>query len=217
MKKKLIVLVLSSVLSHSIYAGGIPVFDGAGLAQALQTVVQLKQQIEEIKSMRAQFEGVRNMGALLNTPELKNYLPQDLKNVYDEVKNGSYKGLDGAFNGIEKLEAVTGTKAEVAAIKQRRWEKAISDKAMGEAAYDAAMQRLTNIESLGKKIDTTQDAKAAIDLQARISQEQALVQSEFSRMQLMSMLQQAEDRLVSQKEEKIQKAMWDINKPMPRY
>lgn len=99
-------------------AGGIPVFDAAGLAQALQTVVQLKQQIDEIKGLRSQLEGIRNMGDLLNQPELRNYLPTDWKGVYDQVKNGGYKGLDGSFNAIEDAESVAGKSSEMAALKK---------------------------------------------------------------------------------------------------
>ncbi|HDC4425809.1 TPA: hypothetical protein O8L86_004777, partial [Enterobacter kobei] len=60
-------------------------------------------------------------------------------------------------------------------------------------------------------------AKAAIDFMSRMQQEQALVQNEAARMQLMSMLQQSEERINIQKEENVQKAIWDVKKPMPRF
>ncbi|CAH5303579.1 MULTISPECIES: P-type DNA transfer protein VirB5 [Enterobacteriaceae] len=198
-------------------AGGIPVFDAAGLAQALQTVVQLKQQIDEIKGLRSQLEGIRNMGDLLNQPELRNYLPTDWKGVYDQVKNGGYKGLDGSFNAIEDAESVAGKSSEMAALKKRQWENSVANKSMGEAAYSAALKRLDNIESLGRQINATQDAKASMDLQARIQQEQALIQNETSRLQLISMLQQAEHNITIEKERQIQKNIWSSDKPMPRF
>lgn len=217
MKKTIIAIFLSTAISNASYATGIPVFDAAGLAQALQTVQQLKQQIDQLKSLQSQFEGVRNMGSLLNIPELRNQLPTEWQNVYDDVKHGNIDGLSGAFDKLNNDEAVTGTKSEIDALKKRRWDQALADKAMGENAYNAALQRLSNIEALGAKINTTQDAKASMDLISRVSQEQALVQNESARMQLMGQLQLAEDRMLAQKEEKIQKAIWDVNKPMPRF
>lgn len=218
MKKSLNVFLVSGVMFfQQANASGIPVFDAAGMTNALQTIFQLKQQVNQIKSLQSQFEGVRSMGSLLNKPELRNMLPTDWQNVYDSVKSGSIDGLDGAYGNLSKQESVTGTTDELNQLRERRWEQSLSDKVMGENAYKATIDRLNNLEALGQKINTTQDAKAAIDFMSRMQQEQALVQNESARMQLMSQLQLAEDRLNTQKEEKIQKALWDVNKPMPRF
>ncbi|WP_407200978.1 type IV secretion system protein [Enterobacter cloacae] len=63
-------------------------------------------------------------------------------------------------------------------LRKRKWEQALSNKVMSENAYKASIQRLNNLEELGRKINTTQDAKAAIDFMSRMQQEQALVQNE---------------------------------------
>lgn len=223
MKNKLIAALLVSSLSSPLFyvpdafASGIPVFDASVLAQTLQTVAQLRTQIEEIKGLRTQLQGIRNMGDLLNQPELREYLPQDWKNVYDQVKNGGYRGLDGTFDAIDDAERVVGKIAESQEIKKRQWENAVANKAMGEAAYDATLKRLDNIEKLGLQINQTKDAKASMDLQARITQEQALVQNEMARLQLMSMLQGAEDKIALEKERKVQRSLWDADKPLPRF
>lgn len=218
MKKSFRMLMLvGSLAIQQANATGIPVFDAASMTNALQTIMQLRQQLDQIKSLQSQFEGVRSMGSLLNKPELRNMLPTDWQNVYDSVKNGSISGVSGAYGDLSKRESVTGTTDELNKLRERRWEQSLSDKVMGENAYKAAIDRLNNLEDLGRKINTTQDAKAAIDFMSRMQQEQALVQNESARMQLMSQLQLAEDRLNTQKEEKIQKALWDVNKPMPRF
>ena len=105
----------------------------------------------------------------------------------------------------------------MAALKKRQWENSVANKSMGEAAYSAALKRLDNIESLGRQINATQDAKESMDLQARIQQEQALIQNETSRLQLISMLQQAEHNITIEKERQIQKNIWSSDKPMPRF
>ncbi|WP_313397384.1 P-type DNA transfer protein VirB5 [Acinetobacter variabilis] len=218
MKKNFrMIMLVGTLMVQQANATGIPVFDAASMTNALNTIVQLKQQLDQIKSLQSQFEGVRTMGSLLNRPELRNMLPTDWQNVYDSVKSGSISGISGAYGDLSRQESVTGTTDELKKLRERRWEQSLSDKVMGENAYRAAIDRLNNLEELGKKINTTQDAKAAIDFMSRMQQEQALVQNEAARMQLMSQLQLAEERLNTQKEEKIQKALWDVNKPMPRF
>ncbi|WP_192840692.1 type IV secretion system protein, partial [Enterobacter hormaechei] len=163
------------------------------------------------------FEGVRSMGSLLNRPELRNMLPTDWQQVYDDVKNGRLEGVSDQLSKLEDSESVRGTQGELDELRKRKWEQALSNKVMSENAYKASIQRLNNLEELGRKINTTQDAKAAIDFMSRMQQEQALVQNEAARMQLMSMLQQSEERINIQKEENVQKAIWDVKKPMPRF
>lgn len=218
MRNKLKIMVLvGGMVYQQANATGIPVFDAASMTNALATIAQLKNQLEQLKSLQSQFQGVRSMGSLLNRPELRNMLPTDWQNVYDNVKNGNISGIGSAYGDLSKQEGVLGTADELKKLRERRWEQSLSDKVMGENAYRATIDRLNNLEDLGRKINTTQDAKAAIDFMSRMQQEQALVQNESARMQLMSQLQLAEDRLNTQKEEKIQKALWDVNKPMPRF
>uniref|UniRef100_UPI0026F46C88 type IV secretion system protein n=1 Tax=Snodgrassella sp. CFCC 13594 TaxID=1775559 RepID=UPI0026F46C88 len=61
------------------------------------------------------------------------------------------------------------------------------------ANYDSTMKsfqdtkkRLSNIQQLMAKINTTQDVKAAADLQSRISAEQAIIQNNQTKLDMMS-------------------------------
>ena len=69
--KKISVLVLSGLLmvSQPIMAGGIPVFDGAAVAQSIQQGIQLaeqiKNQIDQLKQLEKQVKsmsGMRDVG-----------------------------------------------------------------------------------------------------------------------------------------------------------
>ena len=69
--KKIAVLVVSGclMLSQPIMAGGIPVFDGAAVAQAIQQGIQMKQQIDnqldqlrELESQVKAMSGLRDVG-----------------------------------------------------------------------------------------------------------------------------------------------------------
>ncbi|NPE55592.1 P-type DNA transfer protein VirB5 [Dickeya dadantii] len=215
--KRIAFILAISVNSFNAGATGIPVFDGAAVANMLATIQQLKNQLTEMERLRSQMEGMRNMGSLLNKPELRNYLPSSWQGVYDSVKSGGYKGIDGAYGSLNAAESVLGTPAEMQALKQRRWDNVIANKAMGQAAYTAAMQRLDNIEALGRQINATTDQKSILELNGRITQEQALIQNENARLQLMSMLQQAEDKIAVEKERKINSQIWSMDKSMPRF
>ena len=69
--KKIAVVVLSGclMLSQPVMAGGIPVFDGAAVAQAIQQGIQMKQQIDnqldqlrELESQVKAMSGLRDVG-----------------------------------------------------------------------------------------------------------------------------------------------------------
>lgn len=99
MKKKILALLLVSTLSSNVVASGIPVFDAASMTNALNTIAQLRQQLDQLKSLQSQFEGVRSMGSLLNRPELRNMLPTDWQQVYDDVKMADWKVCQTSFPG----------------------------------------------------------------------------------------------------------------------
>jgi type IV secretion system protein VirB5 len=69
---------------------------------------------------------------------------------------------------------------------------------MGMQAYQASIQRLNNIQGLMGQINSSTDPKAIADLQARIQGEQAAIQNEQTKVQLMAMLQKSEDGLIEQ-------------------
>ncbi|WP_262422617.1 type IV secretion system protein [Brevundimonas denitrificans] len=73
------------------------------------------------------------------------------------------------------------------------------DLALGEAVSDAADQRLSGLESLRQALDTAPDARAVLDLETRLSAEQALIQNEQLRLQGLALTQAAEARLEAQR------------------
>ncbi len=186
------------VLNSPSFAGGIPVFDAAGVAQAIQTVTQLKQQVESLKKQYDAITGTRNLGDILNNPALREYLPSDWANIYDKVQKGEYKGLSGAATAIKDAEKLYGKGTG----QQRVYDTLASNKAMTQEAYKNTIDRLNNIQALMKQINGANDTKAAADLQNRIASENAMIQNEQTRLNLMFQLQQAEMKLAEQQQDK---------------
>ena len=73
-----------------------------------------------------------------------------------------------------------------------------ANKAMTMQAYDATLARVNNINALMAKADTTMDTKAAADLQNRMASENAMIQNEQIRLNLLAQLQVAETQLANE-------------------
>ena len=73
---------------------------------------------------------------------------------------------------------------------------------MSMQAYDNTLSRLRNIEGLMQQSNATQTAAEKADLQNRLLAEQAIVQNEQTRLNLMGQLQQAELRMADQQRER---------------
>jgi len=93
---------------------------------------------------------------------------------------------------------------------------AVTDKAVGVRAFEGARARLSQIEGLMAEINRTRDPKAIGELQARIAVEEAAVANETTKLQLVAMLQRAEERLLEeQKRELAQRILSASNRGMP--
>ena len=122
-----------------------------------------------------------------------------MKRVYDASQAGGYRGISGTVDEILKLEALSGsTKDQMRQINERSRRNAATAKLVGEDAYEGAQLRMDQLDKLLGQINKTQDPKALGELQARIAMEQASLQHEAIKLQLLSQMAQAEDRLAEQ-------------------
>ncbi|MFC3874389.1 type IV secretion system protein [Neisseria musculi] len=159
-------------------AGGIPVFDGAAVAQAVQQGIQMGQQIEnqvkqitELKNQVKALTGNRNLGNILKTEALEQ-LPDEWKSVYDaaiQAKKGNFNDLLGSKGYNQNADNDRLVKHFDLTLK------AIKDSEL----------RFQNIKALMNRVNTTQDAKAAADLQNRIALENAYIQQNQTRLDMM--------------------------------
>ncbi len=196
---------------------GMPVFDSSSFGQMVLSVKALGDQLTQLQATYRAVSGTRNLGAILYNPALRGYLPSDWARVYDSAASGGYAGISGPLRGVQDRERLSGTVTDAqASIAARSRTTAMTDKAVGLRAFDGARERLAQIEQLMRQINLTHDAKGVQEIQARIAVEQAAVQNETTKLQLVAMLQRAEERLVEQqKSDLAQRILSASNRGMP--
>ena len=188
------------------YAQGIPVFDAQNVVQAIATVAQLEQEVQQEIQIYQSTVGTRGFGALLSNPVVANSLPSNWQGVYTAIQSGGYSGLTGSAQALRSASQIyncedqTGIDQQVC---QRALNKPFQDKAFGLQAYQTEMQELNQIQSLAQQIDVTQDPKGVAELQARIQAETTTVGNEMTKLQLFRMLAETEDRLVAEQQSEL--------------
>ncbi len=199
------------------HAQGYPVFDSSSFGQMVLSVKTLGDQLTQLQAAYRAVSGSRNLGAILYNPALRGYLPSDWARVYDTAAAGGYAGISGPLRTVQDGERLPATVTDAqASIAARSRTTAMADKAVGVRAFDGARERLAQIEQLMRQIDLTHDQKGVQEIQARIAVEQAAVQNETTKLQLVAMLQRAEERLVEQqKSDLAQRILSASNRGMP--
>ena len=188
------------------HAQGIPVFDAQNVVQAIATVAQLEQEVQQEIQIYQSTVGTRGFGALLSNPVVANSLPSNWQSVYTAIQNGGYAGLTGSAQALRSASQIyncedqTGIDQQVC---QRALNKPYQDKAFGQQAYQTELQELNQIQSLAQQIDVTQDPKGVAELQARIQAETTTVGNEMTKLQLFRMLADAEDKLVAEQQSEL--------------
>jgi type IV secretion system protein VirB5 len=212
-----IVVAAALVVTREAQAQGLPVFDSSSFGQMVLSVKALGDQLTQLRATYEALSGVRGLGSALYNPALRQYLPPDWARVYDGAMAGGYAGISGTLSAIQAAETPRGSVAEQQArILARSRTTAATDKAVGLTAYQSARERLNQIESLMGQINRTRDQKSIQEVQARIAVEQAALQHETTKLQLVAMLQQSEQRLIEQQKTDVaQKILRSSNTGMP--
>lgn len=214
MKVKLIAIALAGLLgagtigtASAIGGTGVVVYDPTGVAKMLDQIEQLKQQLATQKATYESLAKTTNIGDLLDTStsSLANNLPDDWQKVYSDAMNSS-SSVTGSVNSMmNKVNNEIDDLSPADALKlmnQRLSEKGAYDRVVAEKAYNNQMQELSDMQALTDQISTTKDVKEIADLQARIQTAQGAIQGEQAKLNLMSMLQDAQDKIYEQQRER---------------
>lgn len=214
--------ILPLLFTASLQADGIPVFDRSNMAHQLKELAHLVEQIRTLQRQLDQAEqqykaltGHRGFGRRFYDPNLRKALPLEWRKVYDSLQEAG-QGARGVQDILQK-ERFSGSIEEMQKhIQDRRQRTTATHKAMGLKAYQGTQARLDQIESLMDEIDQTDDPKAIAELQARIAIEQAAIENEMTKIQLISQLQRAEDQLIEEQKDDMSRRMLDPrNTKMP--
>ncbi len=148
----------------------------------------------------ASMTGGRGMERLLSGT-VRNYLPPDWQ-ALERALNGieiGYSALSRQVAGLIDANAVL-TPDQLARLSDQEREQletarrsAALLQATSRQALDATGERFTSLQRLIDAIPAAEDQKAVLDLQARISAEQAMLQNEQTKLMVLHQAAQAEE------------------------
>jgi type IV secretion system protein VirB5 len=172
----------------------------------LKQLQQLESQVQQGQRLYEGFNqasGVNGLATLLESPQLRAVLPD--ASAFLSAANGNLTALGqiGARATQIRASSRVYTAATPDAASQAldaSGNRAALAQALGEGVADAGAQRLTGLQQLQASLDTAPDARAVMDLQARLTAEQAMIANDQMRLQGLAMSQAAQDRLAVQQE-----------------
>ncbi|MCI0999293.1 P-type DNA transfer protein VirB5 [Ochrobactrum soli] len=192
-------------------AQGIPVIDQSAIAKQIESIVQLKsqldalnQQIEQAQQLYGSLNKITNMAdvaSLLNDSSIRKALPQDFNAIESLFKGSGTGNFGNAASKFLENNSTYRTNANdfYAQELSRTQNKNAGQLSLGQQIYDAATKRIDGIDELRQQISGAADAKEIADLQARLQAESAFLQNDVLRMQGLKMVQQAEVQVDEQR------------------
>lgn len=173
------------------------------LAKYLEQISTLKQQLESANKQFAALTGNRNLGEILQNPAIRKSLPQDVQEILKSGEN-SLGSIQQSVKRIKSEERLTGDfTIDNKSLKLRMEDLSTRTKAIYEQAQEGMQGRVEQIDNLQKQINLTQDPKAIADLQARLQVEQANIQADQIRADLLSRQLDAEKALIEEQAAKL--------------
>lgn len=187
--------------SANVNAGGVPVIDLSNLAQA---VAQVENQVSQIQQLEKSFNSIRgstNIGNLLNDSSIRNalnqYLPNGYNDVYQAMQKGDLGALTQVYNGVLAGEQSNRQNPNVTG-KQRLAVTMLLNKANMQAMMNGLGVRENNIQTLMNAIQATPDQKQKQDLANRLAGEQAMINVDMNKMQVMMNINAQNEKLADQ-------------------
>lgn len=182
----------------------------ASLIQQAQTALnqlnELKTQVGEAQKLYAGFNSLSHVNRLatgLASPALRAFVP-DI-DAYISAAKGDLGALGEigpkavALRQAARLFTAP-TDDPIGQDLERAGDRAARDLALGQEAASVGASRLSGLQDLTAALDTAPNARAVMDLQARISAEQAMTANDQMRLQGLAMAQQAEARMQAQRD-----------------
>ncbi len=183
MLKKLLVggILMSSI---GVTNAGIPVIDAGSLAQA---VIQVQQQVTEIKEAKNRLKsmtGNAGLGQLVNDPtvrkKLNQYLPKGYTDINQVMRKGDVGALQGILNQVKQQEADYKGKG-----KERLAATVLLNQANMQGLLKSLDTRSNNVDRLISQINATTDVSSKADLANSLAAEQANINVEMNRMNIL--------------------------------
>jgi type IV secretion system protein VirB5 len=206
-------------------AGGVPTFDAANdlmnvqqLQQLVDQLNNMKQQLGQLKQAYDAVNSLTDIGQLANDKNARRYLPdnwQATTNLLDTGLGAGGLGSGGQLNNLAvearkdtaklpKNSEVDAAYADYLDLTRKAGDANASFLVSGQAAFDQSAQRIGEVETLLKRLDSAATSAEKEDLQVRITAESAFLQNEMTRLQALNIMADAQARQLEQ----AQKEQW---------
>lgn len=194
-------------------ASGMLVVDTALNAQtSLNQAKNMAQYIAQLKQLEAQVKamtGNRGMQALLSGQN-RTYLPPNWNQAMALLNSpGGYSVLANRAQQILNNQAVL-TSADMSRLTPQMQQLltktrqlSATQQALGQEAYQQAGMRVNTLQGLVNAIGGAGDAKAVMDLQARIQAEQTMLQNDQAKLETVAQMGQAQAAALEQMQAEI--------------
>jgi type IV secretion system protein VirB5 len=198
-----------AALASPAAAQGIPVFDSSSYLQALATVQhtatmiqQGEQQIQTATNTLASLQKLTNVNSIASNllqSQVRNILPNTTIDTAtltsgDLTRIGSLGTLATSIQSRFGLSPSGNSDADAAYAQALRDSTgpAAATAALGENTLSIAQTRMQGIDQLREQLSSAKDPKDVMDLQARISAEQAQLQNDMLKIQAIQLAQASE-------------------------
>jgi type IV secretion system protein VirB5 len=190
------------------------VFDASTYAKVLQEtqtalkqLQQLQQQVQQGQQLLTslnQISNVNGLATVLSQPALRTFLPDATTIVTaaqgDLATLGAIGQTAKAIRSANQLYTPPSGDAAGADL-MAAGNRAAINLATGQAVVQAGATRLTGLEQLQAALNTAANARAVLDLQARLQAEQAMISNDQMRIQGLAMTQTAQAQLQTQRDQ----------------
>lgn len=207
------VAALCLALSSAPAAAQVVVHDPAAYGSLLQQAQTALNQLNELRAQVAEakrlYEGfnqisnVNDLAAVMASPQLRAFVPEI--DAYVAAATGDFSDLGEIGQAAETIRKAhrlftPAPSDPLGPDMEQAGDRAARDLALGREIAKVGAQRLEGLEELTSALDSAGNARAVMDIQARLAAEQAMIANDQMRLQGLAMAQDAEERLQSQRD-----------------
>ena len=195
-KKTLLVAISCAGLSTScqtVQAAGVPVIDAIAIAQAIQQVLMLQQQydqlvrhLNQLERTHENFTGNRGFASTLSDIRQYDFVTRSIANDFDNIRNMGVSALSGEAQQIYHQSNAGVRCTSLTGGSRTRCERQVAMAAYRRATWRhsqrSSLEHMRNINELRNLINSATDAKGISEVQARIANEQNALATEQARL-----------------------------------
>lgn len=208
-KKTLIAALTCAGLSTTclnVQAAGVPVIDATAIAQAIQQLLMLQQQydqlvrhLNQLERTHENFTGNRGFASTLSDIRQYDFVTRSIATDFENIRTTGFNALSGEAQQIYQQSGAGVRCTSLIGKSKERCEREVAMAAYRRATWRqsqrSSQEHMRNINELRALINSATDAKGIAEVQARISNEQNALATEQARLDAVEREFEAEVRM----------------------